>query len=200
MSNKHLRVRSKWRDSKSNVTLEENATALAYIAWQIALDKTRNLHREDFDYEDDDQRTGVLAEYLCFLIHVADRLSFTSLDADARAAFVSTLAQQAARHYQRNLEDVYGHGSDYSSRFIELVNNRIEEYSAYGFDSNQPGYTMMRGLGRHAQDLMGDTQANRWVIDQVMEIDAPEAVLELKNGMDSLFGTANVMSNMNPPE
>ena len=39
---------------------------------------------EDFDYESDEQRTAVIAEYLMFLVHVADRLAFEQMDAESR--------------------------------------------------------------------------------------------------------------------
>ena len=35
---------------------------------------------------------------------------------------------------------------------------------------------------------MGGKDLNRWVIDQVMELDAPEVVKSLRNSMDDLLG------------
>jgi len=193
-----MRTRSKWRDTGRARSLPENATALAYVGWRIALSQARNLHAEDFDYESDRQRTDVIAEYLCFLVHIADRIVHGRVDDDDRADFVSTLAGDVARHYQRNLEDVFGRGRDYRGAFIELMNERIAEYSGYRFEDGNPGYHMLRGLGRHIQDVMGESQANRWVIDHVMELDAPAAVAELKKAMDGLFSTANVTAQHAP--
>ncbi|KAA3621100.1 MAG: hypothetical protein DWQ08_14580 [Proteobacteria bacterium] len=195
-----MRTRSKWRNTKPVVSHVENATALAYICWQISLDRAKNLHQQDYDYSGDEQRTGVIAEYLCFLVHIADRMIYSLLDESDRETFVGTLARHVARHYQRNLEDVFGRGRDYRSDFIDKLNERGGEYANYTFDDNKPGYQMLRGLGRHVQDVMGESQTNRWVIDQIMELDAPEALLEFEKAMDNLFGTARVMDGFSAPE
>ncbi len=195
-----MRTRDKWRNSSRSRTLEDNATALAYVCWQIALDRAKNLHREDFDYSADEQRTDVIAEYLCFLVHACDRLVHGRIDETARGKFVGTLAHGVARHYQRNLEDVFGRERDYRSSFVERLNQRSAEYAACSFSGTEPGFSMLRGLGRHVQDVMGEGQTNRWVIDQVMELDAPEAMLELKKSMDNLFGTADALHGFDAPD
>ncbi len=195
-----MRIRTNWRENHKQIGLEDNATALGYVCWQISLSKARGLHQEDFIYSNDEQRTGVIREYLCFLVHVADRLVYTGLNEEQRSVFVGTLADSTARHFQRNLEDVFGKGKDYRRDYINTLNERINEYSACRFDDAEPGYQMRRGLGRHVLNLMGDDQTNRWVIDQTMELDAPDAVNELKKGLDNLFGTAEVLGGLNAPE
>lgn len=193
-----MRIRSKWQSGKA--TLEDNASALAYIIWQISLEQTKNLHREDYIYDDDHQRTGVLAEYLCFLVHLSDRLTIGSLSFQQRGEFMQTLAKGTARHLQRNLEDVYGRNQDYRIDYVNQLNERIAEYSGYGFSEQEPGYSMLRSLGRHIQDLMGEGQTNRWIIDQVMEIDSKTAIAELKKGLDNLFGSATSLGLSRAPE
>lgn len=195
-----MRTRDKWRDGDRGRSLEEHATALAYICWRIALERARNLHREDFNYASDEQRTTVIAEYLHFLVHVCDRLVHGQLDESARPSFVGALARGVARHYQRNLEDVFGHGNDYAAPFIDDLNTRCAEYAASRFSGGEPGFSMLRGLGRHVQDVMGDDQTNRWTIDQVMEIDGPAAVSELKKSVDNLFGTAVILNGFAAPD
>ncbi|MFT5115939.1 MAG: hypothetical protein ACI8P9_005298 [Parasphingorhabdus sp.] len=193
-----MRIRSKWLKGTASVT--DNANALAYIIWQIALEQTKNLHREDFIYHDDTQRMNVLKEYLFLLVHIADRLTFQFFDTNARRDFVTTLAQSTARHLQRNLEDVWGHDQDYKNDYIANLNKRIEEYSELGFTAGEPSYSMLRTLGRHIQDLMGANQTNRWIIDHVMEIDAKTAIVELKKGLDNLLGTTTILDGFRAPE
>ncbi len=195
-----MRTRDKWRDNDRGRSLEEHATALAYICWQIALDRARNLHGEDFDYQSDRQRTTVIAEYLHFLVHVSDRLVHGQIADSSRQAFVGVLGRGVARHFQRNLEDVYGHGKDYATPFIDDLNARCAQYAADRFADGEPGFSMLRGLGRHIQDVMGEDQTNRWVIDHVMQIDGPAAVLELKKSVDNLFGTAAVLGGVEAPD
>lgn len=186
-----MRIRDKWRNRNRQGSLEDNATSLAYGIWQIALAAAKNLHVEHFDYESDEQRTAVIAEYLMFLVHVADRLAFEQMDAEARKLFVTTLAQHTARHYQRNVAEIMGPG-DYRSGYIDKLNVRASEYAETPFSDGDPGYETRRCLGEKIQRVMGVTQTNKWVIQQVMDLDAPETVKHLKTAMDNLFGTSNI--------
>ncbi len=185
-----LRIRSKWRKKERPRTLADNAVALAYVVWQIALAAAKNLHAERFDYEDDRQRIAVIAEYMAFLVHVADRMAYSRLAGeDARKHFMTRLATESARQVQRNQEHVLGPG-EYGDAFIDLVNERAAEYAETSFSGDGPGYGMLRALGAHVQSVMGASQVNRWAIDQVMEIDAPQALQHLRQAMSNLLDTA----------
>jgi hypothetical protein len=184
-----LRVRSRWRDKRRERSLDDNATSLAYAIWEIALAATKNLHAEDFRYDDDAQRVGVLAEYLIFLSHAADRLVFGRLAEAERPAFMRTLATQVARHYQRNLEEILDR-ADYRGDFIEKLNARNLEYAETSFENGRPGYQALRVLGEKIQDVMGMSQTNRWAIQQVMDLDAPETLRHLRRALDDLLGTS----------
>lgn len=195
-----MRISSKWRRDRGRpVSVEENAVALAYIIWQIALTAAKNLHAEDFVYETDDQRIAVITEYLAFLVHVSDRLAYLDMEDTVREGFISILAREVARHLQRNQSEIIGPG-DYRSAFIALLNERMAEYAATAFRDNRPGFECLRCLGARVLAIMGNTQVNRWVIDQVMEIDAPAAVDHLQQAMDNLFGSAAVSLPAPPPD
>ena len=165
--------------------MEDNATAAAYIIWQIALHFTRHLHEEKFEYRSDEQRFGVLAEYLIFLSHATDRIAHSRLPPETRPQYINVLCNQVARHYQRNAEEILG-GGDYRPDFLARMNRGFEQYSAGEFDGDRPGYAARRLLGNRIQETMGMSQSNRWVIQQVIDIDAPDAVDELLRGLGSL--------------
>lgn len=187
-----MRIRSKWRrDRGKPVSLEDNAVALAYIIWQISLTAAKNLHAQDFDYGSDAQRVAVITEYLAFLVHVADRLAHNDMNDEARARFVSTVARAVARHLQENKAIVMGAG-DHGGAFITLLNERAAGYAQTSFREDSPGYEFQRCFGEKILRIMGPSQVNRWVIDQVMDIDAPEAVAQLKQAMGNLFGSAQI--------
>jgi len=186
-----LRIRNKWRNRDRTGSIADNATAVGYMIWQIALTAAKNLHAEDFSYADDAQRVAVIAEYLIFLTHVADRIAHAQMDEAGRQEFVSTVADSVAHHYQRNLEDISGRG-DYRGGFLQTMNERFTEYAETQFADDSPGYAMRRCLGEKIQDVMGMDQTNKWVIQQVMDLDAPEAVRHLRQGIDNLFGTSKV--------
>ncbi|MDH3672791.1 MAG: hypothetical protein OES46_16815 [Gammaproteobacteria bacterium] len=189
-------IRSKWRrDRTKPVSLEDNAVALAYIVWQIALSATKNLHAQDFVYDSDEQRMSVIAEYLVLLVHSADRFAHADMDDAAREHFITTLAQEVARHLQRNQAEIMGPG-DYRRPFITLLNERVSEYSQASFADERPGFELLRCFGEKILTVMESTQVNRWVKDQVMTVDAPDAVENLKMGVDDLFGSARTKSNV----
>lgn len=186
-----IRARSRWLKKDRVGSLDDNATALAYTLWQISLTAAKNLHAEDYEYSSHQQRLDVIAEYLIFLAHVCDRRAFDLMNAKQRQQFVTTLAQQTARHLQRNTEDITGSG-DYRSSYIDRLNARLMEYSNTEYKDDAPGYGMLRTLGEKVQQVMGMDQTNKWVIQQVMDVDAPEAIRHLKTSMDALFGTSNL--------
>ncbi len=181
-----LRIKSTWR-TESPKSIKENAEALAYIAWRLAMDKAINLHGKDYVYDSDGQRMAVIAEYLAFQVQVADRLAYDRMDEEQRRDFINALGLRLAAHVQDNLSDLFGPG-DYAESFIVRLNERMDEYAAFEFKDDKPGYAFYRYLGERIQVIMGGKDLNRWVIDQVMELDAPEVVKNLRNSMDDLLG------------
>ena len=183
-----LRIKSRWHDDDAQRSLEEIAGALAFISWRIAKDKAINLHGQDFVYADDAQRFAVIVEYLIFQLQIVDRLALLQLelsDEDRRRLVVS-VAQHLAGHLQDNSVDVFGPG-DYVGPFIGRLNERAAEYSAFNYTADGPSYPFMRHLGYEIQQIMGESQENRWVIDQVMDKDGVEIDREIRRAVGNLF-------------
>jgi len=186
-----LRIKSKWseraREAMGDALIDENARALAYIFWRIALDKAKNLHGEDFVYDDDRQRVYVIGEYAALLLQVADRLAYLRLTDEDRARFVNTLARRLADHMQDNAEDLFGPG-DYRSPFIAMLNVRGEGYAEFEFDPDGENYGFRHYFGSHVQKVMGgEHHINRWVIDQAMDVDGPDAIARAVKAFEDLF-------------
>ena len=180
-----MRIRNKWRTAKPR-TLEDNATAVAYIVWQVGLHFAKNLHQEKFDYEFDHQRVRVIAEYLIFLSHITDRFVHRRLDDEQRQIYVSALVEQVARQYQRNVEEIMGSG-DYRTGFLSNINTRFDEYAKGVFDGDEPGYPARRMFGTLIQDIMGQSQTNKWVIQQIIDIDSLDAADQLIKSIKPLL-------------
>ena len=70
-----LRIKSRWHDDGAERSVDEIASALAFISWRIAKDKAINLHGEDYIYDSDEQRMDVIVEYLIFQLQIVDRLA-----------------------------------------------------------------------------------------------------------------------------
>ena len=167
--------KSNWSKTvKREKTSEDIASALSYIGWKLSLDKARNLHGEDFDYSSDHQRVAVIVEYMSFQVHLADRLLFLDKKSDDyRMTVMNNLGKQSSRIMQENCEDLFGIG-DYKKGYINTLNIRSEEYSEYEFTKSGSNYSIYRHLAKKIQDAMGSSQTNKWVMDQVVDIDAVE--------------------------
>jgi hypothetical protein len=181
-----LRIKSHWWNDESERALPEIGSALAFIAWRIAVDKAITLHCERFVYRDDAQRLAVIQEYLIFLIQVADRLSHGMLDDDRRRELITSFAKKCVEHVQDNSQDLLGPG-DYGSPFIGRLNERSAEYAEYRLDDEGPTYPFLRHLGFEIQSLMGSEEENRWVIDQVMDKDGWDAYKRFAKAFRDLF-------------
>lgn len=183
-----LRIKSRWHDDGAERSLEEIAGALAFISWRIAKEKAINLHGQDFVYESDEQRFAVIVEYLIFQLQIVDRLGVRQLELpdDDRRRLVLTLARHLAGHLQDNSVDIFGPG-DYVAPFIAKINERAAEYAEFNYTADGPSYPFMRHLGYEIQQLMGESQENRWVIDQVMDRDGIEIDREIRRAIGNLF-------------
>jgi hypothetical protein len=185
-----IRIKSTWHDSGRNrpsaKSLEDSAQALAFIAWRLALEGARELHREGFEYLSDKERVGVISEFVAFQVQVADRRAFDQLEDAGRRDFINALGQRLADHIQDNLVDIAGPGK-YRKPFIDMLNERLGEYAGLSFHDGEPGFDFLRYLGARVLSVMGDSQTNRWVMDQVMTVAAPKLVESLSASMDNLF-------------
>lgn len=183
-----LRIKSHWHDDDAERTLDEIAGAIAFISWRVAKDRAINLHGQDYVYETDEQRFGVIVEYLIFQLQIVDRLAVMDLQLDEgdRQKLVVTIARHLAGHLQDNSVDIFGPG-DYVGPFIDKLNRRSGEYAEFNYTKDGPSYPLMRHLGFEIQQIMGGSQENRWVIDQVMDKDGIEIDREIRRSLGNLF-------------
>ena len=181
-----IRIKSSWHDEDSERSPQEVGGALAFIAWRIALDKAITLHGENFIYENDQQRLKVIAEYLAFAVQIVDRIIHDMTDNEYRVALITALVMKLADHYEDNSIDLLGTG-DHRNAFISLFNERSSDYSEFNFTDEGPSYPFMRHLGFEIQQIMGTEHENRWVIDQVMDADGPEAYKQLARAVRNLL-------------
>jgi hypothetical protein len=170
-----LRIKSHWHNDNLDRSLEEIGNALAFNAWRLAKDKAIGLHGADFIYKSDEQRLGVILEFLVFQVQILDRTAMLELglDDEARRELIVSLVRNLAKHVQDNGVDLLGPGN-HGGDFIERLNQRAQEYAEFSFDQDGPSYPFLRHLGHEIQQLMGEDGENRWVIDKVMDQDGPD--------------------------
>lgn len=187
-----MRVKSQWFRSERPKSPREIAGAAAFISWRIAQNALKNMRRADFEIDPGEQYFGFLAEWLVFLVQVADRIVFEKLDATQRVEFTSALANRVAEILADNRNDLLGApdgGEDaiaYKGRFIDILNLRSADYADFDFSDSGIGYGFLRYLADHLSYAVGERDSV-WVHDQVMEIEAPEAVALLRKGMRGLL-------------
>ncbi len=184
------RIKNTWhqsgRNEPSSKTVEEIAGAAAFIAWRIALEGAKDLHREQYNYDSDQQRVAVIAEFLAFLVQITDRVAYGMLDDDDRKLLINALGRRLADHIQSNLTDLFGQ-SDYDTPFIKTLNERLQDYAEFSFENDEPDYHFLRYFGDRILQVMVTDQTNRWVIDEIMEKSAPEAVKHMVKSVRNLL-------------
>lgn len=183
-----MRMKSRWGKNGKQRSVADNASAAAFISWRIAQDALLDLENEDYQTDSLAQRMDVIVEFVIFLAHLADRLTFERMSEEEREEFVVTMVKHLARTHQASMEDIDG-VKDYKENFINLVNKRMSDYSEMPFEDGEPSFTMRRYLGTKVQDVMGERH-KKWIETQVLEINAPAASKLLKKAINDLYKPA----------
>ena len=182
-----MRVKSQWFKSGKAKSPEEIAGAVAFIAWRIAQNALKNTRRANFDVAVGGQYFDFLWEFLIFLIQVADRIAFRQYNWNIRVAFTSALSHRIADTLSENQSDLLGvDPADVKMRFIARLNQCSEDYASFEYDADSLNFAFVRYLGHAMQQVVsGDDQ--QWIIDQMMSIEAPEAIDTLEKAMRGLL-------------
>ena len=184
-----VRIKSSWHYSERNASqaksMADNGGALAFIVWRLALESAKELHREGFEYDTDRERVGAISEFCAFCLQVVDRIAYGQMNDSDRQVLVNTLAHRLADQMQENLSEIAGPGA-YRAPFIDLLNRRTGQYARCSYDG-EPGFDFYRQLGQCTLEVMGESQTNRWVMDQAMEIVGPELTERLTRSVENLL-------------
>ncbi len=173
------RLKTKWNQADRKRTPEEVASVIGFNVWVLAGDSCLFLENEGFETETQSQRLDVIAEFAAFGAHIADRMVFDELTAAERELFINALGHNLANTMQANREELYGSG-EYRKVFINLLNNRMNEYSEYSYTHEDgPSFSMRRLVGNHVQEVMGEKD-NKWIPDYVIDSEIPKILLGLK--------------------
>ena len=177
-----IRVKNKWNDKSKVRTPEDTGSVLSFNFWKIASANVMHMENEGFQTDTHFQRLDVIAEFTAFLVHVVDRvISSKDYSAEDRQALITALALNLAKTMHDNRRDVSADKeTDFRNEYIALMNERMNEYSNFTFEEgNQPGFQVRRCVGEHVRDVMGEKD-NKWIPDQVMDIEIPDAMKAYK--------------------
>ena len=182
-----MRVKSHWFKSGRAKSPQEIASAVAFISWRASDHALKSTRRAGFDIAVGEQYFSFLSEFLIFLIQVADRIAYRQFGEEDRIAFTTAAANRAGEILADNKAEYLG--ADLracKADFIARLNARAEEYAMFEYEKGGENFSFIRALGLSLQDVM-DERDRKWVTDQVMAIEAPEAVATLEKAMAGLL-------------
>lgn len=182
-----VRIKSRWHDQNQERSLAEIAGAVGFNAWKAAANALLELENEGFMTYSNDHRLLVMSEFLAFLLQVGDRLAHQfQLDDDERKEFVTGLARHFITTFSDNKQELLGPG-DYATPFIDLLNQRGEEYAETSFADGEAKIDFLRVLGNHVAEVIGDSDNQHWIAQHVMELEGPDCVKIVRKAMESLL-------------
>lgn len=167
-------VKTRWRNKKAQRTLEEIAGVIGANIWKIALEIYKHLEKDGFRFGTDQQVTGVIAEFIAFLVQLTDRTVYGRRSDADRALLIQAVAAHLAITMENNQVDLFGAGN-YRAGFVSVLNARFEDYARFEYDNGDPGYPCLRYFGDKVAQAMASSD-NKWVIEQMMEVESPEMV------------------------
>lgn len=184
-----MRIKSNWFKPGREHSPQDLAGALSFVTWRIADNALKNTRKADFEIVVGDQYFAFFNEFLFFLIQVADRIAYRRLSPDDRALFTGTLANRIAQTQAENQSRLLsGDEASHKQAFIDLLNLRSDGYSDFEYDENGPAFRFTRYLGFCMGDVMSEADSI-WIVDQIMSIEAPEAVKMVEKTLRDLLKT-----------
>jgi hypothetical protein len=184
-----IRIRSRFHRGGRERTTAELASVIAMLGWKLSQDAIRRMRAAQFDIDIGRQYFDFVCEYLAFMLHAADRIAYRVLDADKRVAFTTALALKLAEVVEDNRDMLIAEPEPGRCRrhFIDLANLRGDDYAHFAYDEKDgPDFGFRRFFGSRLLEIVPEKD-HSWVIDQIMEIEAPEAVQALESTLAGLF-------------
>lgn len=196
-----LRIKSHWFRSGEPKDVAEQASAMAFIVWRVAQNALKRMRNAHFDIDIGAPYFIFVRELLVFLIAVTDRIAHVRLAPDVRAEFTEALVRHVARTLQENEDHWLGptlaDAPTHADTFIDLVNEVTQHYAEFGADPTtpddnagfHPAFGFVRYLGSRLEPALPEKD-RRWVLEQIMAAEAPEAVAIVQKAMRDLYDAA----------
>lgn len=187
-----LRIKSQWYRSGTPRTTEQTASAMAFIVWRLTQNMLKQMRDAGFDIDVGPQYFAFMREVLVFLCQVVDRMAYERMEVVDRAAFTSALVHRVAEVLEESEDNLLGTPDavlqGHGAQFIDLVNTLAEHYAEFGYGPTGPDFAFVRYFGYRIEALMPEKD-RRWVTDQVMALEAPQALAHLERAMKGVLST-----------
>ena len=177
-------IKTRWRNKKAPRTPGERAGVIGANIWKISIEIFKHLEKDGFRFGTDRQVTAIITEFIAFLVQLTDRTVHGRSNDAERATLINAVAGHLARTMENNQLDLLGPG-DYRAPFIQTLNDRFEDYARFDYVDRDPGFACVRYFGSKVSDAMASSD-NKWVLEHMMEIEAPEMVRCIKKLVDEI--------------
>jgi len=194
-----IRLKTRWHRSKRSArnregsqrtkTLENLCSVAAINIWKLAKEAFTRMEKENFRFREDTQAIDVIAEFCIFMLHITDRMIYGKLNEEERGPLINGIAKEITTAIENNQIDLLGAG-DYKAEFVDKLNERLANYAECGFDEDGPAYDFLRYLAKNIADIMSLSD-DKWVLEQVMDIEAPELVQRIQPVVRDVFSLKN---------
>ncbi|MBI4997882.1 MAG: hypothetical protein HZC22_13520 [Rhodocyclales bacterium] len=165
------------------------ASVVAILAWKLAVDAIKRMRRADYDIDVGRPYFDFICEFLIFMAMAADRVAYLHLEPEKRADFTTALAKRLAEIVEENNYVLMGSVEPGACQrhFLDLFNRRSGEYAEFDYGPDGPDFGFKRLFAACLREGLPEKD-RLWAVDQVMEIEVPEALKALDKSLAGLFG------------
>ncbi len=184
-----LRIKTTWFRRGSGRAADETASVLALNFWKMANKSVDDISKADYDIIHMGRGFGLIAEMGAFMLHIADRRLYGRVDEERRAALIESTGVHLAEYVEKNIQDFVNDDQDkrdYLGEFLDFLNRRTADYETFEFPPEEPNYAIKRYLANVIRDRM-EAHDQTWIIDQIIEFQAPEAIETVQKLIDGFF-------------
>ena len=185
-----LRLKTVWFKNAGGRSSADIATVLASTIWRLADAVVTNLSKADCDIVTPERGVRILGEVAAFLLHMSDRMVYARVPEAERADLVQATGRRLAEMIAANIREMAGADDfDFRANYIDFINRRGADYATFDCVPEKPSFPLLRYLGLAVRELMLASD-QPWVADQIMDLQAPEALGMLKKTIDGLLQPA----------
>ncbi len=165
------------------------ASVVAILAWKLAIESIKRMRDAEYDIDIGRPYFDFVCEFMIFMAMAADRIAYAKLDAERRAEFTAALGRRLAEIVEDNSHMLFGEAQPGECRqhFVDLFNRRSADYAEFDYGVDGPDFGFKRYFAACLREGLPEKD-RLWVVDQVMEIEVPDALAALDKTLAGLFG------------
>lgn len=184
-----IRIKTTWFRKDAGRAEDETASVLALTFWKMASKAVDDISKADYDIVNPGRGFGIIAEMGAFILHITDRMLSERVDEERRTALIGAAGVKLGEFMETNIHDLVNDETDkrdYQGEFLDFLNRRTEDYETFDFPPGEPNYAIKRYLANVMRERM-EAHDQTWIIDQIIEFQAPEAIENVTKLIDGFF-------------